>query len=139
MIRSILAVLAGLTALTIVAFAIELAADPLLMRLFPHALPDAATLAGNLEARLFMLAYTTLAIGVGGYVTAWIARRSPLLHAVIMGAIEVGFTLDVMITKPFPEVHPAPPSIWITGVVLIIPAACLGALIRSRTVQQKTP
>jgi len=75
MIRSILAVLAGLVALTIVSFAIELGADPLLMHLFPRALPDAAALAGNLPARLFMEVYTTFAIGVGGYVTAWIVRR----------------------------------------------------------------
>ena len=132
MIRSILAVLAGLVALTIVSFAVELAADPLLMHLFPQELPDAAALAGSLPARLFMLAYTTFAIGVGGYVTAWIARRRPLLHAAIMGAIEAGFTLDVMIAMPFHELHPAPRWIWITGVILTIPVACLGAAIRAR-------
>ena len=92
MIRSILAVLAGLLALTIVSFA----------------------------------------IGVGGYVTAWIARRSQLTLAAIMGAIEVALTLYVMIAGPFHEPHPAPPAIWITGLILMIPAACLGAILRAR-------
>ena len=139
MIRSILAVLAGLVALTTVSFAIEIAADPLLMHLFPRALPDAAALAGNLPARLLMAAYTTFAIGVGGYVTAWIARRSRLTLAATMGAIEVAFTLYVMMAGPFHEAHPAPPSVWITGLVLMIPAACLGAAIRARGAPSTTP
>ena len=80
MIRSILAVLAGLVALTIVSFGIEAVADPLLMHLFPKALPDAAAIAGSLSARLFMVTYTTFSIAVGGYVTAWVARRSGLMQ-----------------------------------------------------------
>jgi hypothetical protein len=132
MIRSILAVVAGLVALTIVSFAIEAAADPLLMHLFPVALPNAAALAGNLPARLFMVVYTTFAIGIGGYVTAWIARRSQLTHAAIMGAIEVAFTLYVMIAAPFQEAHTAPRWGWIVGVILMIPAACLGGAIQAK-------
>jgi len=132
MIRSILAVVAGLVTLTIVSFAIEAAADPLIMHLFPHALPDAAALAGSFPARLFMLAYTTFSILVGGYVTAWIARRAQLTYATIMGAVEVAFTLYVMIAAPFPEAHRAPRWGWIAGMILMIPAACLGAAIRSK-------
>jgi hypothetical protein len=137
MIRSILAILAGLVALTIVSFAIEAAADPLLMHLFPRALPDTAALAESLPARLLMLAYTTFSIVVGGYVTAWIARPAGLTHAAIMGAIEVSFTLYVMIAAPFKEAHPAPPWVWILGVIVMIPAACLGAVVRAN--QRHTP
>ena len=132
MVRSILAVVAGLVVLTIVSFAIEAAVDPLLLHLFPRALPDAAALAGSVPARLFMLAYTMFSIAVGGYVTAWIARRSQLTHAAVMGAIELAFTLYVMIAMPFAEVHPAPRWVGITAMILIIPAACLGAAIRAR-------
>lgn len=132
MIRSVLAVLAGLVVLTIVSFAIEAAAEPLLMHLFPAALPNSAALAANSGARLFMLAYTMFSIAVGGYVTAWIARRAPLIHAAVMGAIEVAFTLYVLIAAPFAEVHK--PLHWssIAGLVLIIPAAYLGAAIRGK-------
>lgn len=133
MIRSILAVLAGLVALTIVSFGIEAVADPLLMHLFPKALPDAAAIAGSLSARLFMVTYTTFSIAVGGYVTAWVARRSGLMLAAIMGAIEVAFTLYVMIAMPFPaEANPMPHWLAILGIILIIPAACLGASVRAR-------
>lgn len=132
MIRSVLAVLAGIVVLTIVSFGIEAAADPLLMHLFPAALPDAAALSRNFPARLLMLAYTTFAIGLGGYITAWIANRARVWHAAIMGAIEVAFTLYVMIAAPFPEAHQAPRWGWIAGMILMIPAAALGGLIRAR-------
>lgn len=132
MIRSILAVLAGLIVLTIVAFGIEAVADPLLMHLFPAALPDATALTRNFPARLFMLAYTTLAIAAGGYVTAWIARRAPILHAAIMGVIEVAFTLYVMIAAPFPEVRQAPRWGFIVGMILMVPAAALGGAVRTK-------
>ena len=137
MIRSILAVFAGLLALTTVSFAIETAAAPLLMHLFPRALPDAAALASNLPARVFMVAYTTFSIGLGGYVTAWIARGYRLTLAAIMSTIELAFTLYVMIAGPFHEAHSAPQFVWITGLVLMIPAACLGAAIRDKEVSPR--
>lgn len=139
MFRSILAVVAGIVALTIVSFAIEAAVDPLLMHLFPAALPDAAALARTLSARLLMLAYTTFSIAVGGYVTAFIARRSRLKHAAIMGAIEMAFTLYVMIAAPFPEAHSAPRWGGIVGMILMIPAACLGAAIQAKQVRKSAP
>jgi hypothetical protein len=132
MIRSVLAVLAGLVALTIVSFGIEAVANPLLIHLFPAALPDSAALARSLPARLFMLAYTMFAIFVGGYVTAWIASRSKVWHAVVMGIIEVAFTLYVMIAAPFPEVSPSPRWGFIAAMVLTIPAAALGGALRAR-------
>lgn len=132
MIRSVLAVLTGIVVLTIVSFGIEAVVDPLLMHLFPAALPGAAALSRNFAARLLMLAYTTFAIGLGGYVTAWIANRARIWHAAIMGAIEVAFTLYIMIAAPFPEAHQAPRWGWIAGMILMVPAAALGGLIRAR-------
>jgi hypothetical protein len=69
-IRSILAVLAGIAVLTIISFGIEAAADPLMMRMFPQALPTRAALSQNQWATLFMLTYTMLSVAAGGYVTA---------------------------------------------------------------------
>lgn len=138
MIRSILAVVAGLVVLTIVSFGIEAAVDPLLLHLFPHALPNAAALSASTPARLFMIVYTMFSIAVGGYVTAWIARRRPILHAAIMGAIEVAFTLYVMIAAPFPEVRQVPMWGWIATLVLIIPAACAGAAVRGSRAARAT-
>jgi hypothetical protein len=132
MIRSILAVLLGIVTLTVVSFAIEAAADPLLTHMFPVALPDAKALAGNVAARVFMLVYTMFSIAAGGYVTAWIARRSPVTHAAIMGAIEVAFILYVMIAAPFAEVVKAPMWLSVASIILTIPAAFLGGALRAR-------
>jgi hypothetical protein len=132
MIRSVLAVLAGLVVLTIASFAIEAAVDPLLMRMFPGALPDAAALSRNFPARLWMLAYTMFSIGLGGYVTAWTATRAKIWHAAIMGAIEVALTVYVMIAGPFREAHTAPRWGWTVGLILMVPAACLGGAIRAK-------
>ena len=74
MVRSILAVLAGIGVLTVTSFAIEAAADPLLMRMFPQALPDRIAINHNLPATLFGFAYTALCVAAGGYVTAWVAH-----------------------------------------------------------------
>ena len=132
MIRSVLAVLAGLAVLTIASFAIEAAVGPLLMRMFPGALPDADALSRNFPARLTMLAYTTFSIGLGGYVTAWIASRAKTWHAAIMGAVEVAFTVYIMIAGPFKEAHQAPRWGWTVGLILMVPAACLGGAIRTK-------
>lgn len=132
MIRSVLAVLAGLVVLTLVSFAIEAAANPLLMHLFSTALPDAAALSASVPARLFMLAYTMFAIAAAGYVTAWIAGRAQVAHAAVMGVIEEVFTVYVMIAAPFPEVHNAPRWSWVVTVLLIILAACFGGVLRAR-------
>jgi hypothetical protein len=128
MIRSALAILAGIVVLTITSFAIEAVADPLLLRMFPNALPNRAAISHNLPATLFQLAYTLLSIAAGGYVTAWLARRSEVRHAVIMGAIEVALTVWAMFSFP----NEAPLVNWILSMLLIVPAAWCGALLRIR-------
>jgi hypothetical protein len=126
--RSALAVLAGLAVLTLTSFAIEWAVDPLLMRLFPRALPTSSALNTNLYASLFMYFYTVLAVVAGGYVTAWIARQSPVRHAIAMGVIELALTLWAMQAA----VTNAPLLNWVIGIVTVVPAAWLGGLLRAR-------
>jgi hypothetical protein len=128
MIRSVAAVLAGIVVLTIASFAIEAAADPVVLRVFPDALQVGAPLGHALPARLFMMAYTMLSVAAGGYVTAWIAHSAKVWHAVIMGAIEVALTVYAMFKLP----HQAPLWSWLLGMVLLVPAAWLGAVFRVR-------
>jgi hypothetical protein len=128
MMRSVLAMMVGIVILTITSFAIEAVADPLLLRMFPATLPNRAALAHNLPATLFQLAYTALCIAAGGYVTAWLARRAQVRHAVILGAIELALTVWAMVSFP----GEAPRRNWIVGMILIVPAAWLGAKVRAR-------
>jgi hypothetical protein len=134
MIRSVLAIFAGIVVLTIVSFAIEAVANPLTLQVVPDALSDTAPLSHSLPARLFMMAYTMFSIALGGYVTAWIARRAQALHGVIMGAIVFVLTVWEMFRLP----HQAPLWSWITGMILIIPAAWFGAAICSRHPPRRT-
>jgi hypothetical protein len=124
MIRSILAVLAGIAALTITSFAIEAVADPLLLRMFPQALPNRSAMSHNLPATLFQLSYTAVCIAAGGYVTGWLARRREVSHALIMGAIQVALTVWAMISLP----GEAPLRNWIMGLVMIVPASWCGGI-----------
>ncbi|MBZ5694620.1 MAG: hypothetical protein LAN36_04580 [Acidobacteriia bacterium] len=135
MIRSVLAVLAGIVVLTITSFAIEAVADPLMLRVFPHALPDKAALSHNLPASLFLFAYTSLCVAAGGYVTAWLARRSPVRHAVAMGVVQVALTVLAMMS---PRIV-APLRNWIATLVLTIPTAWCGGLLRARQTRSVQP
>ena len=133
MIRSIAAVLAGLFVLTVLSFAIEWAGNPLLLRLFPQALPNRSALESNLYAALFMYAYTTLSVLAGGYVTAWLARRSPVGHAVAMGVVELGLTAWAMKAV----VVDAPLRNWIVGLVMVVPAAWCGGFLRAKQASKR--
>jgi len=124
-------VLAGIVALTVTSFAIEFAANTLLLRLLPQAFPTATALAQNPAARGFMLLYTALSVAFGGYVTAWIARRTPVAHAVVMGIVMVALTLLQMAKGP----HPAPLWSWIVGIATLIPGAWYGGWLRTRALR----
>jgi hypothetical protein len=132
MFRSLLAIVAGLVALTVASFAIEALADPLLMHLFPRALPDAGALSHSVPASLAMFTYTFGSIVLGGYVAAWIAARAEVRHAVVMGVIEALFTVWLLSTR----FHQAPLLSLIKGVVVSIPSAWLGGVLRTRRAQR---
>jgi hypothetical protein len=128
MMRSVLAVLAGIATLTVTSFAIEAVADPLMMRMFPQALPNRAAIGQNLSATIFLFAYTALCVAAGGYVTAWIARQSPVLHAGVMGVVQVALTVWAMLSIR----NEAPMRNWIGALVLTVPVAWFGGVIRAR-------
>jgi hypothetical protein len=128
MIRSVTAVLAGIAVLTATSFAIEAVANPVLLSLFPNALPNVAALKTNLLANLFLYCYTAVCLVAGGYVTAWVAPRAPVRHALAMGVIQVGLTVWAMFSFP----HQAPLRNWVVGLVTTVPAGWLGGILRAR-------
>lgn len=128
MIRSVIAVIAGIAALTVTSFAIEAVADPLLMRMFPQALPTRAAIGQNAGASLFLYAYTALCVAFGGYVTAWIARKAPVRDALIMGVVQTGLTVLAMVSLR----EQAPLRSWIVTLVMTIPCAYAGGVLRWR-------
>jgi hypothetical protein len=133
MMRSVLAVIAGIAALTAASFAIEAAVDPLLMHAFPQALPNRAALSYNLPASILLFAYTGLCIVAGGYVTAWIARRAPIWHAVAMGLVQEALTVWAMAALG----DVAPRRNWIVTLIVTIPLAACGGILRAKQSEKR--
>jgi hypothetical protein len=129
MLRSVLSVLAGIAVLTAAAFAIEAALDPLLLRLFPRALPDPAALSTNYWVKTFAFAYGFMCVASGGYVAARIARRLPIQHAAAMGVVQAGLTIAAMFS---PEGSHASRWQWTMIAILSIPAALAGGSLYKR-------
>ncbi|MBB5058219.1 hypothetical protein HDF16_002933 [Granulicella aggregans] len=123
MVRSVLSILAGTVVLTVASFAIEAVLNLLLLRAFPHALPNAEALRTNLWARAVMFAYGFVCVAAGGYVAARIARRSPMTHAAVLGVIQAGLTVAAMFS---PEGNHASRVQWTLTAVLSVPAALAG-------------
>lgn len=118
MLRSILSVLAGVVTLTVTSFAIEAALNALL----PGALSTSKTL---------MLSYGMVCVAFGGYVTAWVAPKRPLLHSGVLAILQAGLTVVAMLS---PESGRASQTHWILTAILTIPAAMLGGILHARGV-----
>jgi hypothetical protein len=126
MLRSVLAILAGIVVLTATSFAIEAAVNPLLLRVFPDALPGPEALSSNPWVRTLTFAYGTLCVAAGGYTAARVARRLPIQHAAAMGLIQAGLTIVAMLS---PEAHHASRAQWIATAILSLPAALIGGAV----------
>jgi hypothetical protein len=129
MLRSVLSVLAGIVVLTVTSFAIEAALDPLLLRIFPEALPGTAALSSNQWVKILTFAYGLMCVGAGGYAAARIARRLALKHAAATGVVQAGLTIMAMLS---PVGDHASRLQWITTAILTVPAALLGGLAYKR-------
>jgi hypothetical protein len=130
-IRSVLAVIVGIVALTVTSFAIEWVTDPVLAGVFPDARLEGGT-SHNAVRKLIMFVYSTLCVAYGGYVTAWLARGSEIRLAVIMGAIQMALTTLAMV-----EFHDkAPLWFWIAGIAVTVPAAWCGGIFRTKVVDR---
>ena len=126
-IRSVLAVIAGIAVLTVTSFAIEWVTDPVLDRFFPDPRLEGGAQHTGVR-KLIMFVYTTLCVACGGYVTAWLARGSKARHAAIMGVIQAALTSWAMIEFR----DKAPLWFWIAGIAVTVPAAWCGGILRAK-------
>lgn len=122
--------------MTVASFAIEAAVDPLLLRVFPEALPNADALSSNTWARTLTFAYGFLSVAAGGYVAARLARRSPVAHATVMGIVQAGLTVVAMLS---PAASHASPVQWIAIAILSILSAAVGGVLCRRSVVERPP
>ncbi len=123
MLRSILAVIAGSLTWMVTA----LGTDALLMALAPHWFQEG----GRVESApvlLLALAYSLSFSVLGGYVTALIAGRREVLHALVLGLLQLA--MGIIATIQFWDTAPA----WfhIVLLALIAPANVFGGYLRAQ-------
>ena len=117
-VRSIVAVAAGFFASTVM----SLGGDIAFRRMSPEAF-DSEGHARTDGALFTMMGYEALFVFIAGYVTARLAIRRPLAHALVMGAI----VLLARASTVFLTWDAAPPWFQLGVLLLIVPIALLGA------------
>jgi hypothetical protein len=136
--RSVGAVVAGI----IGAYAIITAIELLTSRMYPMpagvGLNDMAALREWIRqlppgAFAMVLAGWTLGAFVGGMLTARLAPRSKLSHALVFGVLLLAVTIWNLTTIP----HPV--WMWVGAFVLLIPAAYVGARVIDKKTTQLSP
>ena len=123
--RSVLAIVAGY----LVSATLVLVGFTVLGRIAPVAMSVAGLAAAPRPGMVLgiLLMDAIIAI-VGGYVTALIARRAPIGHAFALGALML--VLGIVMSWTSPEREPTWYAIWMP--ILVLPAAVIGGMIRSR-------
>lgn len=122
--RSILAVLAGFIAVA----ALSLITDEVfhLLKVYPPWGQPMRSPGANALALAYRIVYSI----VGGYITAKLAPRNPVKHAVILGSIGLVIsTLGVIVTLPL---HLGPAWYPIALAVTALPCSWLGGFLYSR-------
>jgi hypothetical protein len=126
MLRSVLAVLAGLVVILITSFGIEAVANPLLAKML--GLPNEAALPHNMVVWLVTFSYSFVCVIGGGWVTARLAPKLPVRHALALGLIQSLLTIPAWLAFP----AQAPIWGWILSMILVIPGAWLGGVLYAR-------
>ena len=127
--RSIVAVLAGFITLSVALYAMQGIGTVVLSRIDPNLPATVSIVNYSLGSRVFWLVWETLSMCAAGFVTARLAASSRVQHAMVMGGIQAVVTLWAMLTVPSGE----PVWFWLTGIVLMVPAAWLGGRIAVRS------
>jgi hypothetical protein len=126
MLRSVLAVVAGFVA-TLVA---SVGTDVVLMLLLPRSITETQPPPTGLLVGI--LCYCFVYMVLGGYVTALIAGRAEIRHALILGgialAIGIALSLPMLLGRGGENGMPA----WYAAVTLgnVLPATALGGVLR---------
>jgi len=111
--RSVLAVAAGIVVFSLALFATE---------------PLFGVAVRSTPGQLAWLVWLGVSMAMSGLATAWLAGRAPGGHAIAMAAIQAAMTFIAMLTVRSAN---EPRWFWLAGIVLMLPAAWAGAWIRS--------
>ncbi len=128
MIRSIIAVIAG----SVIWMVTALGMDGVLMSLMPTWF-GANGKVESVPLMLFMMSYSLLFSVLGGFVTASIARRKEIQHALALGGLQLA--MGIIATVQFYDTAP----LWfhVTFLLLLVPANIFGGQLRA--MQKRNP
>jgi hypothetical protein len=127
MLRSILAVVAGYLFIPIVSFALGFTVIA--------AFPDAYTPTGytdNTTVLLLTMVYVAITAIAGCYLTARLAPRDPMKHALILGLLGVITQAAMWAFGP----QQAPTWFYIASLLLVMPYAWIGGRIREKQLER---
>jgi hypothetical protein len=112
------------------------AGTAILRQMHPDLPATASIVTYSTGTRVFWLIWETASMMAAGYVTARVAASSHLVHAIVMGAIQAVVTLSAMFSIRSEE----PMWFWLTGIVMMIPAAWFGGWLRvTRSASVRAP
>jgi len=120
LLRGLLAVIAGLGVFTLTLLALDRAGSAIVGSNPEWINRDTTT-------QIVWLLGNVVCMVAGGYAAAWIAPRVRVAHAVIVGTIQTGLTLAAFLTL---RDNVTPTWLWVSGMVLAVPAAWLGGRAR---------
>jgi hypothetical protein len=128
MLRSLMAIVGG----TIVAFIVVMVLEMVEMKIYPPPpgldMSDPAAVRAvmatiPLGALVLVLVAEVTGAFAGGYLAAFIARRTPAVHALIVGGLVMLAAVGNMLSIP----HPV--WFWVIALILFLPASYVGGLL----------
>ena len=114
--KSVLAVAAGVSAMTLLAFALEIPVRAGAVRVWGI---SKEALDVNIWWMLSQTLYTIPALVLGGYVAAALAPQRPIAHVVAMAVLQELLIVVLIFNPP----HPTPAWMW--GLTLVIAPAAI--------------
>jgi hypothetical protein len=128
--RSIRAIVIGFVTIAVLSFA----ADAVLHSLVPHRF-DAEGAMESVPLLLLVILYVGVFAVAGCYVTARLAPRRPMWHALALGGLGLVFN----VAGTFARWNDAPVWYHVLSVGLVMPYAWLGGYIRERELLRSPP
>ena len=130
MLRSILAVIAGVVVWMVTAFG----TDMIVFRLFPQFVDSATRRVDNVPLLFLMLAYCLAYSVLGGYVTGTIARRREVPHAFVLGLLQLAMGTAATVANW----ETAPAWFHLALLALLVPANVAGGQWRAVSKDRRT-
>ena len=130
MLRSILAIIAGSVVWMVTAFG----TDMIVFRLFPQLIDSTKQRVDNVPLLFFILSYCLAYSVLGGYVAAAIARRREVLHALVVGLLQLAFGTAATVANW----ETAPAWFHLALLALLVPANVAGGQWRAVSRDRRT-